>query len=98
MGRTRRALHDCSVQRGRAWCLAARGPPTCLDTVGAAGRIAGVAAPGDSLLQRAGLIHKEQLAEAQRLRARSGGTVGEWLVRLGAVTEQQLVDFYHRRL
>jgi hypothetical protein len=50
------------------------------------------------LLIRAGLVRPDQLAEAQKLRARSGGTTGEWLVRLGAVTEEQLVDFYHRRL
>ena len=55
-------------------------------------------APGDSLLLRAGIVRAEQLTEAQRLRGRNGGTVGEWLVRLGALTEQQLVDFYHLRL
>lgn len=57
-----------------------------------------MAAPGESLLLRAGLVRPEQLAEAQRLRGRNGGTTGEWLVRLGAVTEQQLVEFYHLRL
>ena len=57
-----------------------------------------MAATGDSLLVRAGLVRPDQLAEAQRLRAKGGGTVGEWLVRLGAVSEEQLVDFYHLRL
>lgn len=54
--------------------------------------------PGDSLLLRAGLVRPEQLAEAQKMRARAGGTTGEWLVRLGAVSEEALVDFYHRRV
>lgn len=57
-----------------------------------------MAGPGDSLLIRAGLIRPDQLAEAQKLRARSGGTTGEWLIRLGVITEEQLVEFYHRRL
>ncbi len=51
-----------------------------------------------SLLLSAGLVTRDQLLASEALRQREGGTLGECLVRLGVVTEEQLVDFYHRRL
>ncbi len=51
-----------------------------------------------SLLVRYGLLRREQVAEAERLRERDGGTLGECLIRLGIVDEERLVDFYHKRL
>lgn len=51
-----------------------------------------------SLLLRAGLIAPEHLVSAETMRQRDGGTFGECLVRMGVVSEEQLVDFYHRRL
>ncbi len=54
--------------------------------------------PAKSLLVQYGLIQREQLIAAERLRQREGGTVGECLVRLGVLDEEQLVEFYHKRL
>ena len=51
-----------------------------------------------SLLLRSGLVTEAQLAEAELLQRREGGTLGESLVRLGALDEEQMVDFFHRRL
>jgi hypothetical protein len=76
----------------------ARAAAAFLDTVHGRVKHSGVAVSGDSLLLRAGLVRPEQLAEAQRLRRREGGTTGECLVRLGAITEEQLVEFFHQRL
>lgn len=51
-----------------------------------------------SLLLRSGLVTEAQLTEADLLQRREGGTLGESLIRLGALDEEQLVDFFHRRL
>lgn len=51
-----------------------------------------------ALLVQYGLIRREQLTDAQKLQRREGGSIGECLVRLGALDEQRLLDFYHRRL
>ncbi len=51
-----------------------------------------------SLLLRAGIISKAQLAEAQKLQLREGGSFGECLVRAGAIDEAKLVEFYHHRM
>ncbi len=47
---------------------------------------------------RAGVVRPDQLAEAAALRQREGGSFGECLIRIGAITEDALVEFYHRRL
>lgn len=51
-----------------------------------------------SLLLHTGVVNPGQLKAARDLRQREGGTIGECLVKIGAVSEEQLVDFYHRRL
>jgi hypothetical protein len=51
-----------------------------------------------SLLLRHGVVKPEQLSAAHALRQKDGGSFGEALVRIGAVDEEQLVEFYHRRL
>jgi hypothetical protein len=51
-----------------------------------------------SLLLRAGAIRPEQLTAAHALKAREGGSFGECLVRMGVMTEEGLVEFYHKRL
>ncbi|HZS39809.1 MAG TPA: hypothetical protein VFF06_23410 [Polyangia bacterium] len=51
-----------------------------------------------ALLLRSGIVRPEQVAEAQRLRQHDGGSFGECLVRIGAIDEEKLVDFYHKRL
>ena len=51
-----------------------------------------------ALLLRSGIVRPEQVAEAHRVRQRDGGSFGEALIRLGAIDEQKLVDFYHKRL
>src|SRR5262245_18105968 len=51
-----------------------------------------------SLLVRQGLVSHSQLAAAHTLRQRDGGSFGECLVRIGATTEERLVEFYHTRL
>jgi hypothetical protein len=51
-----------------------------------------------SLLLHAGVVRPEQVNAALALRQREGGSFGECLVRIGAMTEEQLVEFYHRRL
>ncbi len=53
---------------------------------------------GNSVLVRYGLIRRDQIVAAERLRQREGGTIGECLVRLGITDEEKLVDFYHKRL
>src|SRR5262245_46387933 len=50
------------------------------------------------LLVKGGLVRPAQLAQAYQLRAREGGSVGECLIRTGALDEQSIADFYHRRL
>jgi hypothetical protein len=44
------------------------------------------------------LVTEAQLAEAELIQRREGGTLGESLIRMGALDEEQLVDFFHRRL
>jgi hypothetical protein len=51
-----------------------------------------------SLLLRHGVVKPEQIAQAHALRQRDGGSFGEALVRIGAINEEQLVEFYHKRL
>ncbi len=51
-----------------------------------------------SLLLHAGVVNPGQLKAARDLRQREGGTIGECLVKTGVVSEEQLADFYHRRL
>lgn len=51
-----------------------------------------------SLLLRSGLVTEAQLTEAELLQRREGGTLGESLIRIGALDEEQMVDFFHRRL
>jgi MshEN domain len=51
-----------------------------------------------ALLLRSGIVRPEQVAEAHRLRQQDGGSFGECLVRIGAIDEEKLVDFYHKRL
>jgi len=51
-----------------------------------------------ALLLRHGIVRPEQLAEAQALKQRDGGSFGECLVRIGAIEEEDLVSFYHKRL
>jgi hypothetical protein len=53
--------------------------------------------PG-ALLLRSGVLRPGDLADAAALRARDGGSIGECLVRLGYMDEQQLADFYQTRL
>src|SRR5258706_5383382 len=53
--------------------------------------------PGE-LLVKGGLVRPAQLAEAYQLRAREGGSVGECLIRTGALDEESIAEFYHRRL
>jgi hypothetical protein len=57
-----------------------------------------VADTAGSLLLRSGLVTEAQLAEADLLQRREGGTLGESLIRMGAIDEEQIVDFFHRRL
>lgn len=51
-----------------------------------------------ALLAQAGVVTKAQLAQANLLRQREGGSLGECLVRIGAIDEERLVEFYHKRL
>jgi hypothetical protein len=51
-----------------------------------------------SLLLRHGVVKPEQISLAHALRQKDGGTFGEALVRIGALREEQLVEFYHKRL
>jgi hypothetical protein len=51
-----------------------------------------------SLLLRAGIVGPAEVAAAHKLRQREGGSFGECLVRTGALDEEQLVEFYHKRL
>ena len=51
-----------------------------------------------SLLLRSGLVSEEQVRDAELLVAQGRGTIGECLVRLGAIDEESVVDFFHRRL
>ena len=53
--------------------------------------------PG-ALLLRMGVLQPGDLAAAAALQEREGGSFGECLVRLGAVDEEQLADFYKTRL
>ncbi len=53
--------------------------------------------PG-ALLLRSGVLRPGDLAAAAALRDREGGSFGECLVRLGLVDEDQLAEFYSRRL
>jgi hypothetical protein len=50
------------------------------------------------LLLRAGLITQTQLHDAYLARGRGGGTLGEWLVAIGALDEERLCTFYCERL
>jgi hypothetical protein len=51
-----------------------------------------------SLLVRHGVVRADEVAAAHALQQREGGSFGECLVRIGAVDEQRLVEFYHKRL
>jgi hypothetical protein len=51
-----------------------------------------------SLLLRHGIVKPDQISAAHALRQRDGGSFGEALVRIGAIDEEQLVEFYHKRL
>ncbi|HEY7955094.1 MAG TPA: hypothetical protein VII38_07365 [Polyangia bacterium] len=51
-----------------------------------------------ALLARAGIVTPEELAKANSIRQRDGGSLGECLVRIGAIDEERLVQFYHKRL
>ncbi len=51
-----------------------------------------------ALLKRHGMVKPSELAAAHTLREREGGSFGECLVRIGAIDEEQLVEFYHKRL
>src|SRR5271154_6240096 len=51
-----------------------------------------------ALLLRAGVLRPEQVAQATALRQREGGSFGQCLIRTGAIGEDALVEFYHRRL
>jgi len=51
-----------------------------------------------ALLRRHGLVKPAELAAAHALRDKDGGSFGECLVRIGAIDEAQLVEFYHKRL
>lgn len=62
------------------------------------GRIPGVSSPGESLLLRSGLVDAEHLDEARGFRLIHGVTISESLVALGALDEETLVEFFHRRL
>ncbi len=52
------------------------------------------------ILLRHGLVSPEQIAAAHTLRQREGGlaSIGECLVSIGALDEDTLVEFYHKRL
>ncbi|MBE7454180.1 MAG: hypothetical protein HS111_36625 [Kofleriaceae bacterium] len=47
---------------------------------------------------RAGLIASHHLAAARALQASDGGTIGEHLVAVGAVSDEALTEFYRSRL
>jgi hypothetical protein len=53
--------------------------------------------PG-ALLLRAGVLRAKDLAAANMLQERDGGSIGECLVRLGLLNEDRLADFYQSRL
>ena len=53
---------------------------------------------GGSLLRRAGLVNARDLDEARALQAAEGGLLVEWLIALGAVTEEDVAQFFHRHL
>src|SRR6185437_5230075 len=59
---------------------------------------AAMADTSGALLARAGIVTPEELASANALRQREGGSLGECLVRIGAIDEERLVQFYHKRL
>jgi len=52
------------------------------------------------ILLRHGLVSPEQIAAAHTLRQREGGvpSIGECLVSIGAIDEEALLEFYHKRL
>jgi hypothetical protein len=43
-------------------------------------------------------VSPQELQTATQLRKKDGGSLGECLVRIGAVEEEELVEFYHKRL
>ncbi len=51
-----------------------------------------------SLLIHGGLVKPDAVKEARTLATRSGATLGECLVAIGAVDEEALAEFFHRRL
>lgn len=51
-----------------------------------------------ALLLRAGVLGPQSLATAQGLKQREGGTLGEALIRLGAIDEKRLVEVFHQGL
>lgn len=51
-----------------------------------------------ALLLRHGMVKPDQIASAHQLQKRDGGSFGECLVRIGAIDEDKLVEFYHKRL
>jgi hypothetical protein len=51
-----------------------------------------------ALLLRHGLVTQAQISQATAVQRKDGGSFGECLVRIGAVDEEQLVEFYHKRL
>src|SRR2546423_8806667 len=70
-----------------------------LDTFGPPGKHHTFMAEGSgALLLRAGVLRPDQVAAAHQLRQREGGSFGECLIRTGAMAEDALVEFYHRRL
>src|SRR5881628_1236616 len=70
-----------------------------LDTLQSRGKHHTFMAEGSgALLLRAGVLRPDQVAAAHQLRQREGGSFGECLIRTGAISEDALVEFYHRRL
>ena len=57
-----------------------------------------VADDAGALLVRAGLISSHHLSAARALQAADGGTIGEHLVSVGAVSDEALTEFYRSRL
>jgi hypothetical protein len=76
-----------------------RDTPDILDTLVWPGKHHTFMAEGSgALLLRAGVLRPDQVAAAHQLRQREGGSFGECLIRTGAISEDALVEFYHRRL
>jgi Type II secretion system (T2SS), protein E, N-terminal domain len=76
-----------------------RANPDILDTFSLAGKHHTIMAVGSgALLLRAGVLRPDQVAQAVALRQREGGSFGECLIRTGAISEDSLVEFYHKRL